>query len=158
MIPTNKNKKFNDNIYSLNFIPLITTENWEWKFLKIYSLWSMMNPLFLEWKIDFRMIDKLASLNRSSNKGTFRASGLAEVEPMPSKSDSVRVTGHRDRFRLSPTTLRAPFSSFPRHCKIPWQLMQSQGVSTEFITFKLRIHLVCRNVGNMCVRQLHRKI
>ena len=32
---------------------------------------------------------KLASLNRSwqSNKGTFRASGLAGIEPMPSESE-----------------------------------------------------------------------
>jgi hypothetical protein len=42
--------------------------------------------------------DKLASLNSSwqSNKGTFRSSGLAGIELMPSQS---RVTGHR--FRLS---------------------------------------------------------
>ncbi len=42
---------------------------------------------------NFLKTDKLASLNRfwQSNKGTFRASGLAGFEPMPSQS---RATGH----------------------------------------------------------------
>ncbi len=86
--PTNNNYKNCNILFSI--VPLL---------IPIVFYCSIVKNLLLSTIV----IGKLASLNRlrQSNKGTFRASGLAGIEHMPSQS---RVTGHR--FRLSPTTLR----------------------------------------------------
>ena len=61
--------------------------------LGLLLLWGMTVRIMLAPKMKRdvlrAIVGKLASLNRSwqSNKGTYRASGLAGIEPMPSESE-----------------------------------------------------------------------